>query len=134
MDWLHNALDFIVQSLLSEFVAVVAGVLFVQLVQRQWEKWRFGGWKVIILKEGTTLLNREITPRKTKEILGEETDLAVFLKGVASPYEWINCDPLEEGRRNGLLVIDQATRRFTLDLDKNPSRSTVQPTEIERLG
>ena len=123
MDWLSNALDFILQSLLSEFVVVAAGVLFALFVRSWWDKWRYGGWRVIIHQHGEQILDREISPAKVKQILDEPTDMAIFVKGVTSPYTWLNCDPLEEGTRLGLLKVNKATRRLVIDLDKNPPRT-----------
>lgn len=131
MAWLQNTLDFILESLLAEFIVVVAGVFFVLFVQKRWEKWKYGGWRVVITKTGSEILNRAISPRKLKEILDEDSDLAVFLKGVASPFEWINCDLLAEGRERGLLVIEHTERRFILDLDKNPPGNPGQHTEFQ---
>lgn len=121
MDLLQKLIDFIVDALLAEFIVVVAGVLFAQFIQSRWEKWRFGGWKVIIRRDGAELLKRDISPGKAQQILGEPADLAVFLKGVVSPYGWFNCDPLIEGKKNGMLTEDNVKRLYIIDLDKNPT-------------
>lgn len=123
MDWLMRAMNFIFQTLLSEIVVVTAGVLFAYLVRGWWEKWRYGGWRVIIIHQhGEQILNREISPAKIKQIFDEPTDLAIFVKGVTSPYAWLNCDPLEKGRQIGLLKVDEEGRQIIIDLDKNPPR------------
>lgn len=124
MEWLKNALDFIFGALLTEFVVVVVGVLFAAFIQNRWEKWKYGNWRVIVCQNERDLVDRDISPGKAKEILHEPADLSVFLKGVASPYGWINCDLLEEGRELGLLVEDKQNRRFVIDLDKNPARKS----------
>jgi hypothetical protein len=131
MTWLENVLNFVVETLLAEFVVVVAGVLFVRFIQHQWQNWRFGGWRVIITREGAEVLKRSISPRKAREILDEDADLAVFIKGVASPYEWIHCDPLEEGLKNGLLVVDKPHRRLVINLDHNPPGVADRQVEFE---
>ncbi len=122
MVWLKNALDFIVKTLLGEFIIVVFGVLIAYLIQTTWIRWRYGKWHVIVTKGGKTLVNRDISAGKAKEILTESTDKAVFLKGVASPYEWINCDIVEEGVKCGLLVEDKKKRCMIINLDHNPPK------------
>ncbi|MBC8446147.1 MAG: hypothetical protein H8D78_00205 [Chloroflexi bacterium] len=64
-------------------------------------------------------MSRKISAGKAREILEEPADLSVFLKGVVSPYAWVNCDIIEEGRKIGLLQEDRQNRVFTIDLDKN---------------
>lgn len=127
MEWIQSAFDFILQTVLAEIIVVTVGVLFAQIIYSRWIKWRYGKWHVVLLKNENEILNRPISAGKVKEILDEESELAVFLKGVASPYEWINCDPLEEGRKRGLLIEDHENHQFVLNLDKNPPRKP-QPT------
>lgn len=132
MEWLRNTLDFILQTILAEIIVVIVGVLFAQVLYNRWVEWRYGRWRVVLRNDEGEILNRPISAGKVKEILNEESELAVFLKGVASPYEWINCDPLEEGRLNGLLNEDHEQRRFILNLDKNPPRKPRQANERVR--
>jgi hypothetical protein len=117
---LTNWLTAIAQNLVASFLAVVFGITFTYLVRRQWDRRRYGGWRVIVLKKGVTEVNREISVEKAKEILHEGSELAVFLKGVASPYGWINCDILQKGVAEKLLVRDDQKRLLWIDLDRNP--------------
>ena len=126
-------LDFIAQTLLGELIVVIAGVLFAYGIKGQYDKWRYGRYRVRILQNGAEKVNRPISPRKAKEILDEPADLAVFLKGVASPYGWIRCDIISEGQEIGLLTIDHQKRTFIIDLDKNPfDGDHKSPITIER--
>lgn len=122
LEFFEKAGNFILNALLAEFVVIVAGVFFVQFIQHRWVEWRYGGWKVIIIKNGEEILKREISAGKTRQIQAESADLAVFLKGVVSPYGWFNCDPLDKGK--GVVVEDKVNRVYIIDLDKNP-----QPAE-----
>ena len=131
MEILNTILNFILETLLQEIIVVIAGVLFAQFIYSIWVKWRYGGWRVILKQNGKDVLNRAISPGKAKGIISEESELAVFLKGVASPYAWIKCDLLEEGRNIGMLVEDSAQRLFVIDLDKNPANGIAQPEMIE---
>jgi hypothetical protein len=51
--------------------------------------------------------------------------MSVFIKGVASPYGWINCDVLTEGKRLKLFVEQRENRRLVIDLDKNPGNESA---------
>ncbi len=82
--------QFIAETLLGELIVVIVGVLFAYSIKRQYDHWRYGRWRVRILQEGEEKINRAISPRKAEEILDEPADMSVFLKGVISPYAWIN--------------------------------------------
>jgi hypothetical protein len=113
----------IAQNLVASFIAVLAGLAFARYVQERRDKARYGGWHVIVIKDGKTEVNRDISVRKAKEIFQETSDLSVFLKGVASPYGWINCDIIEKGAATGMLKRDDRQRTLTIDLDCNPPPS-----------
>lgn len=121
MDWLNS--DFVLQTLVAELIVVVAGVLVANSIVTIWVKWRYGRWQMRITEENTEILRRDISPPKAKEILGEPAEMSVFLKGVVSPYAWIHCDLLEEGKKTGLFVQDNQQRLLTINLDKNPEKA-----------
>jgi len=130
LEWLTDWLTAIAQNLAASFLAVVIGIAFTYLVRRQWDEWKYGRWRVVILKAGQTAVDRAISVEKTKQILNEPSELSVFLKGVASPYGWINCDILDEGRKRGLLIEDHVKRVLTVDLDKNPKQSGITAADV----
>jgi hypothetical protein len=135
MEWLDNALDFIVQQVLAEFITVVAGIGFVYLIQNRWVEWRFGKWRVVITDEtGKQVLDRKVSADKIREIMKEPAEKAVFLKGVVSPYGTLNCDIIEKGPELGLLDEDQLKRLFVVDLRKNPApkKQAAQPEKIRK--
>ena len=116
-----NLFNLITQSIIGEIIAVIFGVFIFQSIERIIDDIRFGNWKVIILKEGETILTRKISPRKTKELLKEPADLSVFLKGVVSPYQRIHCDLLTEGKEKGLFKESTSQRKFIINLDNDIS-------------
>ncbi len=120
----------ITQNLVASFLAVVLGIAFTYLVRRQWDRRKYGGWHVVVKKEGAQKVDCEISVDKAKEILHEPSELAVFLKGVASPYGWINCDILQQGVDERLFVRDDQQRRLLIDLDRNPRLPTVSNAQI----
>lgn len=119
MSLIQIAPEFIIQAILAELIAVIFGILVVQTVQKCIDKIRYSNWHVIIQKDNTTILTREISCSKLKQIQLEPSDLAVFLKGVASPYTWIKCDIIEEGDKLGFLIVDRSQKTYTLNLDKD---------------
>lgn len=132
MNGLLDLWNSVYANLLSEFIIVVAGILFAQFVRRRFEQWRFGNWRVIVKKQGEVLVDRAISPRKAHEIAEETADLSVYLKGLVSPYDWIKSDLIEDGEKLGLLTIDKENRRYIIDLDKNqattPSSTSASAT------
>jgi hypothetical protein len=113
------------ESLAGQIAVVVAGVLFAQLIRRWYDKWRYGGWRVMIIQNGQKVLDRRISEGKAKVIVEIPEDRGVFLKGLASPFGWINCDLIEDGPKLGMLAEDRAKRTYTIDFDKNPSPSAT---------
>ena len=111
---------FFIETILGELVVVILGVLFANYIWSWMERRRFGDWRVIVQRQGEELVRREISPRKVREVLEEPVDLVTFLKGVVSPYAFINCDLITEGQKRRLLLIDRPGRRFVLNLDQNP--------------
>jgi hypothetical protein len=116
----NNILQWTVSGLVQNFVWVIVAIIFVQVVQRAVDQWKYGKWRVVVYLRGVEKVNREISAGKVKEILAEPAELSVFIKGVASPYGWINCDVLTEGRKIGLLTEEKDNRRMVINLDKNP--------------
>lgn len=112
----------VIINLITEVIVVVIGVLAAQVLKRWWDEWRYGRWCAIVRRGGAELVKRAVSAGKAKEVLGEPAELSVFLKGLVSPYDTLHCDILEMDQQPGLLVIDRKTRRFVVDLDKNPPK------------
>ncbi len=119
-DLIWSSVIAILQNLIASVLVVVFGIAFTQFVRDRLDELHYGRWHVIIKNKEEIKLNRAISVRKAKEILDEPADLSVFLKGVASPYAFLNCDIVEVGERLGLLTRDNINRQFIVDLDKNP--------------
>jgi hypothetical protein len=63
---------------MANFLIVVLGIAFTQLVRDSLDEYRYGRWHVIIKNKDEIKLNRAISVRKAKEILDEPADLSVF--------------------------------------------------------
>lgn len=123
---MSNIGQFLVEQVAASLIAVLVGLILAALSQYGYYQVFYGGWKVILLQRGKTVLTRAIPARKASEILGDPSEKSVYLKGILSPYIQLNCDLIEEGPKLKLLVEDTDARVFTINLDKNPrKRATV---------
>lgn len=118
-------------NILSSAVGVLVGFA----IRRFYYDRCYAGWHVLLIQEKEVKLNRPISPRKAREIYEEPADLSVFLKGVASPYGYVQCDIIQDGERLGLLKVEETRedlwrfkryicRVYTIDMDKNPQSPT----------
>ncbi len=115
-------------NLTSEFIVVVLGILFVQFVRNRWDQRRYGGWKVVLKREGEITHSRDVSVAKTKQVHEMPEELSVFLKGVVSGHIWLNCDLVTEGKECGMLVEDTSARQWIIELDKNPPAPSNERT------
>lgn len=116
--WLQ---EFLIETVLGEIIVVVMGVLVAHVIMGAYRSWRFGRWTVVIHEGDDVLLDRSISPSKAKQLLDDEADLSVYLKGVVSPYAWLHRDLLDpKSLEEGMLIIDETTRTYHIDLGKNP--------------
>ncbi len=118
--WLLAIAQNLVASVLYTLLGVILGVFVIDRYRERRNRKLYGGWHVMVTRRGTTLVDRAISVRKAKEILEESSELSVFIKGVVSPYERLNCDILDRQKYPELLLQDALNRRFIVDLDKNP--------------
>lgn len=99
-------------NLLSDVIVV----LFAVLVWNRYKAYRFGGWHISIRQGGKEIARRAVSARKIEQILDEPSDMSVFVKGVVSPYGWLNTDVLD------LIVVCKSLKLIEVDLDKNPPK------------
>ena len=115
----------IFQNLLSDFISVVIAILVVQRLQMWWCKRKYGGWRVLVWCRNEKLIDRPVSHEKAKQVLTEEAELSVFLKGVASPFGPLKCDLVSTGTELGLLKVDNDKREFVIRLENNPAEYTT---------
>jgi len=121
-------------NLITEALIVIISIFFAHFIKEKWEKRHYGGWKVIIRQHGEDVSEVDVSFRKAKEILQVPEELQVFLKGIASPFGWINCNLITEGRERGVLIEDRPHKRFVIDFDKNPLPDRSEPTLDELMA
>ncbi len=109
-------------GLLQNFTWLVLTIAFTSGIWRLYLKWRYGGWNVTLMKGKDPILTRKVSINKARECLEDESEKAVFLKGIVSPYGRLTCDIIEEGLEKdgpnrGLLEEDKRSRKWIIHLD-----------------
>lgn len=99
-----------VAQIASDLIAIA---IFVVATKR-YKAWRWGNWKLVVIRDNQTLTTRTISVRKAEEILEEEDALSRYTKAAASPFTRLQHDVLTWP---GLLQINKRTRRIIVDLD-----------------
>lgn len=85
-------------------------------------KGQFTGWAVVVRKGDKVLCKRPVGRKKAEEVLDDATSLSVFIKGVVSPFCWLNEDVLsEKASKKGLFQVSFPGRTWTVDILKNPA-------------
>lgn len=115
--------EWFISGLFQNFIWVVVGIAFVNLIQKPIDYVRFGNWQVQITKNKKTLLQKTVSTAKVKHIQTMPEDKLVFLKGLVAPFEMLHCDLLQDGPKIGLYKEDAQARKFIINLDKNPKLS-----------
>lgn len=114
----------VLQNWVASFVGAIAGVVFTQVYRRRRDHAEFGGWTVLVMRNGKIEVERSIPVERAKLIIKDDSELSVYLKGVANAVGWINCDLVTEGYKNGMLERNESRRTFTINYDKNPKRDS----------
>ncbi len=119
---MSNIINIILESIFSELVVTIFGVLIAQNMIDWWRRRRFGGWNIVIRRGTEVLGERPLTADKARMVLDDDHDLSVFIKGVVSSYEWLNTDILGTNKEGGIFRQDDDAREFIVDLEHNPPR------------
>lgn len=127
MNWLNGIMNFVLDTLIEETLGVLIGIFLFDKIKNAWIEKKYGGWHVIIRKNGEEKVDRPVSAKKAKDILEEPADKVVFLKGVASPYGIITCDLLDEGTKKEVFVQDEENKKFIIDLDKQKEDKDNNP-------
>ena len=99
---------------------ITVGVATVVFLAR---KSKFSGWTVEVRRGEEILCCRPVGRRKTEEILDDSSTLSVYLKGLVSPFGWLNEDLLsQKAADSGLFRTQYANKKWVVDLSKNPQK------------
>ena len=105
------------------FKFTIALILVKIIYEKLYMQIRWGNWKVIIKNQNKKLVERKLSPHVTKNIFDDEGEFSIYIKGIVSPYGWLNIDIASQEAKNiKLLNIDNDNRTITIDLSKNPPK------------
>jgi hypothetical protein len=109
-------------NLIYDLFKVFVGYIIARLTyEGVFKQWRYGGWSLLVMGDGQELARRELSPQLAENVLKNDNDLSVYVKGVVSFHEWLRmdiCSP--QARECGLLRMDKKKKTITVDLDHNP--------------
>ena len=124
-----TVLEMIRDNLMVNFIYdvlkfIVAFIIIKFFYETIYMKKRWGGWRVIILDENEKeVLERELSAIVTKRILGDLGDFSIYLKGIVSPYGFLNIDISSQKAIDlGLIKQDKLEKKIVINLSKNPKR------------
>ena len=107
-------------NLLSGFLGSTLSFSFCWLIFLV-SKRKFKGWGLEIWDGDKCLCSRPVGQKKAESVLDDQAELSVFLKGVCSPYGWLNLDPIsDEAFKIGLVARQE--KKWVVDLSKNPPK------------
>lgn len=102
---------------LNETAGFFFGLILGWLLTKAWDyiqHWRHDGWHVVLRRNDETIIKRGVSPGKIMEIFEEPAEMAVFVKGVISPYGRIGRDPLETA---GFIERNNEKRQIIINLN-----------------
>lgn len=125
-----SVLEMVRDNLMVNFIYdvlkfIVAFVIIKFFYETIYMKKVWGGWKVIILDiDGNEVLERELSASVSKRIFGDLGDFSIYLKGIISPYGFLNKIDIssEKAIEIGLLIRDESKKKIIVDLSKNPKK------------
>lgn len=111
----------IVVNLVSGFASTVLAIVASATVYAWYEKRRWGGWRIRIVRGDTLLEEQVVGIAKAKSIFADASELNIYCKSNASPYGMLRFNPIStKAKEVGLMKIDDTTRSIIIDFDKNP--------------
>jgi hypothetical protein len=119
-------------STLYDIAKFFVGYVIGRLVYDQYLlDWRWGGWRLIVKRGDEPLTKRELSSEFGRRIRTDDNEFSVYVKGVVSPYEYLNIDICSEKAKHIGLISHPVLGRFDLprnkrelvvDLAKNPPK------------
>lgn len=110
-------LNFVLNVGAQEILGTLFALALAAAVGKFWKDRHFAGWSVTVIgPDGQVATERNIGRKKMELLLDDDSDLSVFVKGLASPFGWLAIDLVEKGREMGALVVDKSAKKITIDL------------------
>jgi len=112
-------------DLAYDLFKIIIGFLFAKLLYEKviMELW-WGGREVIVKNADKVLAKRKLSPDVAKRIETDATDFSVYVKGVVSPFTWLNID-VSSLKAEDLGLVHKQGKLTTIDISKNPCEKKV---------
>jgi hypothetical protein len=116
----NSVANFFFETLFGELLLTIVGVILAQPLIKKLNDLRYGKWCLTVIKnEEARIEKMPISPGKIKQFREIPEEMPVFLKGMCSPFHRINCDLMQEGKKKGVLNIDEKNRVILINLDRD---------------
>jgi hypothetical protein len=116
----------IVAGFIYDVASLAIAFILVKIIyEKLYMKWKWGGWRVKICENSTdggdVLVDRKLSIQAAKRILEDRGEFSIYVKGIVSPYAYLNIDiASDEAEEIGLIQRDIAGQEIVVDLSKNP--------------
>ncbi|WP_420209076.1 hypothetical protein [Candidatus Electronema sp. JC] len=136
---LNDVMDNIIVSTSYDVAKFFVSYILAKIVWGKWLDWRWGGWKLIVKRGEHGLAEREMSSECGKRTQNDKNEFSVYVKGVVSPYEFINIDICSDKAEEiglvhrpslGRLDLPRNQRVITIDLSKNPAKPSGQRSPL----
>ncbi len=124
----------ILSGFLYDLLKMSLAFLIVKVVYDQWfMKWKWGGWKVLVYEENICMHEEEIASQSANRILNDRREFSVYIKGIVSPYAWLNLDVgSKDAEEKGLTERDSKNKQIIINIDKNPRKKIKEKVEFTK--
>jgi len=105
---------------------IIMGFIFAKLLyEKVIMELRWGGREVIIKDADKILAQRKLSPDVAKRIETDATDFSVYIKGIVSPFTWLNID-VSSAEAEALSLVCKQGKLTCIDISKNPSQKKIR--------
>ena len=124
-------------DLAYDLFKVIVGFLFARFIyEKVIMELQWGGREVVIKRGGEALVQRKLSPDVAKRIETDATDFSVYIKGIVSPFTWLNID-VSSLKAEDLGLVCKQGKLTTIDISKNPHKKKTiadrkQPNTIQQ--
>lgn len=109
-------------NIVYDIIKIIIGFMIARYLYEKFiMKWLWGGWTISVRNNDKILVFQTIAPALFKRMKEDQRECSAYIKGVVSPYCWLNEDVLsEKAEKIGLIIKDKEQKSIVVDISKNP--------------